>query len=66
MAKLAVSIREATHMIGVSRSSIYILFRDGKLTPRKSGKRTLVLVRDLEHYVEALPAANPPCTLAPQ
>ena len=45
-------------MIGIGRSSIYILFRDGKLTPRKCGKRTLVLVEELRRYVDSLPVGN--------
>jgi excisionase family DNA binding protein len=58
MTKLAVSVPEAAEMVGIGRSSLYTLFRDGKLTPRKSGKRTLVLVDELKRYVNALPAAH--------
>lgn len=56
MTKMAVGILEAAQMIGLGRSSIYKLFDEGKLTPRKSGKRTLILVEDLERYVKSLPA----------
>lgn len=55
MTKMAVGIPEAAQMIGLGRSSIYKLFGEGKLTPRKSGKRTLILVEDLERYVKSLP-----------
>ncbi|GLS29292.1 transcriptional regulator, AlpA family [Mesorhizobium albiziae] len=58
MTKLAVSIPEAVQMTGIGRSSIYLLFREGKLARRKSGKRTLILVEDLERYVKNLPAAS--------
>lgn len=55
MTKMAVGIPEAAQMIGLGRSSIYKLFDEGKLIPRKSGKRTLILVEDLERYVKSLP-----------
>lgn len=55
MTKISVSIPEAVQMTGIGRSSIYKLFDEGKLTPRKSGKRTLILVKDLKRYVESLP-----------
>ncbi len=58
MTKLAVSVREAAEMIGIGRSSIYALFRDGKLTPRKSGKRTLLIVEELRRYVDSLPSGR--------
>ncbi|AWC22062.1 Helix-turn-helix domain protein [Aminobacter sp. MSH1] len=55
--KISVDIQEAVEMSGISRSSLYRLFKDGKLTPRKSGKRTLVIVSELESYVKSLPVA---------
>jgi hypothetical protein len=58
MNPLAVSPPEAARMIGLSRSSLYLLFREGKVVPRKSGKRTLVLVEDLQRYLSELPPAE--------
>lgn len=58
MTKLAVSIPEAVEMSGLGRSYIYRLFNEGKLTRRKSGKRTLILVEDLKRYLESLPVAS--------
>lgn len=58
MTKLSVTIPEAAEMIGIGRSSLYALFKEKKITPRKSGKRTLILVDDLKRYVENLPAAS--------
>jgi Helix-turn-helix domain len=55
--EISVTIPEAVQMTGIGRSSLYSLFRDGKIYPRKSGKRTLVLVEDLERYVKSLPTA---------
>lgn len=55
--RIAVTVAEASHVSGISRSSLYLLFQQGKLTPRKSGKRTLILIEDLERYLKSLPAA---------
>ncbi|MCB1318257.1 MAG: helix-turn-helix domain-containing protein [Leptospiraceae bacterium] len=55
--KIAVTIPEACSLSGLGRSSIYECFKAGKLTPRKHGKRTLILMRDLRHFVESLPEA---------
>ncbi|WP_353644221.1 helix-turn-helix domain-containing protein [Mesorhizobium sp. WSM2239] len=57
MTKLAVSIPEAVEMTGIGRSSLYALFREGKITRRKQGKRSLILVDELRRYVESLPTA---------
>jgi len=57
MQKLSVTIPEAVEATGLSRSTFYNLFRSGRLTPRKSGKRTLILVSDLEEYIKTLPVA---------
>jgi excisionase family DNA binding protein len=56
--KLSVTIPEAIEMTGLGRSTIYRLFAERKLTPRKSGKRTLILVDDLKRYIESLPVAG--------
>lgn len=58
MTKLSVTIPEAVAMTGIGRSSIYKLFRERKLTARKRGKTTLILVAELEHYVTSLPIAD--------
>lgn len=58
LTKLAVSVPQAAAMIGICRSSLYLLFSEGAIVPRKSGKRTLVLVSDIEQYVANLPAAE--------
>ncbi|MGB3832313.1 MAG: helix-turn-helix domain-containing protein [Mesorhizobium sp.] len=58
MNKLSVTIPEAVEMTGIGRSTLYRLFVEGKLTPRKSGKRTLILVSDLEAFIKNLPAAS--------
>ena len=58
MQKIAVTLREATALSGIGRSSLYKLFNTGKLRPRKAGKRTLVLVSELESYLMSLPAGG--------
>ena len=55
MDKIAVTLPEATALSGIGRSSLYKLFNEGKLTPRKAGKRTLILVTELEDYLKSLP-----------
>jgi hypothetical protein len=58
MQKLAVTLREASALSGIGRSSLYKLFNEGKLIPRKAGKRTLILVAELEAYVTSLPVGG--------
>ncbi|WP_442580568.1 helix-turn-helix domain-containing protein [Mesorhizobium sp. ASY16-5R] len=53
--KISVTIPEAVQMTGIGRSSLYKLFSEGKVIPRKQGKRTLILVEELKRYVESLP-----------
>ena len=57
MTKLSVTIPEAVEMTGISRTSLYRLFSEGKLVRRKNGKRSLILVEDLERVVKSLPEA---------
>ena len=57
MTKISVTVPEAVAMTGIGRSSLYKLFSEGKVHPRKSGKRTLILVSDLEEYIRSLPTA---------
>ena len=58
MEKIAVTIAEAAVISGLGRSSLYKIFNEGKLTPRKAGKRTLILVTDLEAYLKSLPVGG--------
>lgn len=54
---LAYSVPDAVRICGISRSGLYKLFSEGKLTPRRLGGRTLVLAADLHDFVRALPPA---------
>ena len=58
MQKIAVTIPEATDRTGIGRTSLYKLFNLGKLTPRKLGKRTLILVEELDELVKSLPVGG--------
>jgi excisionase family DNA binding protein len=57
MEKLAVTIPEAVELSGLGRSTLYKMFREGRLRPRKAGKRTLIVLEDLKRLVESLPVA---------
>lgn len=55
MNPIAITLRDAAVLSGIGRTSLYKLFTEGKLTPRKAGKRTLILVSELEAYLKNLP-----------
>jgi excisionase family DNA binding protein len=51
--KLAVSLREAAVMIGISPRTIQNYIRANKLPARKVGRRTVIEVRHLRTFLEA-------------
>lgn len=55
---IALTIPDAVAFAGLGRSTIYRLFEQGVLTPRKAGRRTLILREELEDYIRNLPAAT--------
>lgn len=55
---LAVGPEEAGRMTGHSRSAIYQAIAVGALNAFKSGKRRLILVRDLESWINSVAKAN--------
>lgn len=55
--KIAVTIPGAMAASGLGRTFFYERFKDGTLTPRKAGKRTLILVSELREFLESLPKA---------
>ena len=52
---LSMTVEQAVERTGITRTRFYELFQEGVLTPRKSGRRTLILADELEGYVRNLP-----------
>ncbi|EYD76374.1 hypothetical protein Rumeso_02038 [Rubellimicrobium mesophilum DSM 19309] len=53
MEPLAVSINDTVRMLGVGRTSVYEMIKDGRLEAFKLGRRTLVRVESIRRLVEA-------------
>lgn len=53
--KLAFTVNEAAEAIGSSRSAIYVALKEGQLTAKKIGSRTVITAEELRRYVERLP-----------
>lgn len=51
----AYSVPEACHRLGVSKTTLYNLIREGDLPARKIGKRTIVLAADIDSFLSGLP-----------
>lgn len=49
------SILEAARFLGIGRSTIYEVIKQGRLPVRKLGRRTLVRRDDLDRFIDALP-----------
>lgn len=47
------TIPEVAERLGVSRQTVYTLFHQKKLTPRKVGRLTRICPRELEFYLES-------------
>lgn len=54
--KVGLSIAEAAVVMGVGRSSIYVMMRDGRLPARKIGRRTVILREDVAGALRSAPA----------
>ena len=52
---IALTIPEAVKRSGLSRTHLYDAFKQGNLSARKAGRRTLILLTDLEEYLTNLP-----------
>jgi hypothetical protein len=53
--KLALSVDDAAIAADVCRDVIYGAIRKGQLIARKNGRRTFILLPDLEQYLRSLP-----------
>jgi len=51
---IALTIPDAVRLSGLSRSGMYEAMKQG-LIARKSGRRTIILMADLEDYLASLP-----------
>lgn len=58
MSKISMTIDDAVAYCGIGRTKLYALIKQGKLTSRKSGRRTLILTEELDAYVRALPSSK--------
>lgn len=56
---LLLSMSEAAAVLGVGRTTIYDLVRQGALQSVKIGRRSLVPLEDLNDYVRHLKASSP-------
>lgn len=57
--KLSVSIIDAAQLTSLSRSTLIGAIDAGNLPVRRFGNRTLILMRDLELFIESLPTDRP-------
>lgn len=53
--KIALTIPEAIEYSGIGRSSLYLLFAEGKITRRKRGKSVLIIREELDKFILSLP-----------
>jgi excisionase family DNA binding protein len=57
--KLALSVDETARRADSCRDKIYHAINERKLRARKDGRRTIILVSDLEAYLKGLPVLEP-------
>lgn len=53
---LALNVEEAAAALGIGRTMVFYLLRDGKLRAIKIGKRTLIPVKEIEAFIARLQA----------
>lgn len=53
--KLAYTVVEAAAVAGVGRTSIFEEIRNNRLVARKIGRRTVILKKDLDNWLESRP-----------
>lgn len=58
MQKAALTINEVAHEGAMSTRQVYRLLKNGKLTARKSGRKTLILSEDFKIWLASLPVAD--------
>ncbi|SMQ68893.1 transcriptional regulator, AlpA family [Altererythrobacter xiamenensis] len=55
MTKSYLKLPEAVEYSGLSRSALYVALKQGALTARKAGRRTLIPAAELDAYLASLP-----------
>jgi excisionase family DNA binding protein len=55
---IAVSVETASKIANIGRTKLYALIGDGALPARKCGRRTLILVSDLQALLHNLPRTD--------
>ena len=60
MPVIAVSIPGASEATSLSKTVIHAAINAGELKTHRHGKRTVILVRDLEKWVESFPVGRAP------
>jgi excisionase family DNA binding protein len=58
MEPLCVSVRDACRAVGISRSSLYVEIKAGRLRLLKRGTRSLIPAEDLREWVRRLPVRD--------
>ena len=58
LARLAYTIDKAARILSIGRTHLYAHIKAGRLQARKSGKRTLILARDLDAFLDSLEYAG--------
>jgi excisionase family DNA binding protein len=56
--KLGLTVPEAAVLSSLGQTSIYKTIREGRLTARKYGTRTIITRIDLQAFLDALPQTN--------
>ena len=56
--KLALSISEVVKASGVGRTLVFAEIKAGRLLARKCGRRTVVLIGDLQNWLRAMPSSR--------
>lgn len=52
--QLVYGIKDVTKILGIGRTSVYFLMKEGKLRYVKLGRRTLVTVKELQAFLERI------------
>ena len=58
LSKLALSISEVVSTSGVGRTLVFAEMKAGRLIARKCGRRTVVLIDDLQNWLQAMPSSR--------